>query len=387
MPKTASGTDVTVADGNYTALATLARIVRRDKKVFRLASHDRDVLFNGELYLASSGLEPTAVENREGTKVDEFEITAIFDNNVVDVEEISRGLFNYANVTLYTVFWPDPAKYSLVLERGRFGRVARASTGAFRFDVRSITERLQADLGRVMMPKCPFDLGDFEQNLGGCRVPAFPKDVVRSIAYVLGDFIKVRTLSAGDFSDYENRIYECVVAGTTSGSAPTFDTTVGNTTVDGGVTWEAFEAWTRHGVIATVTDRQTFALTVTEPRAIDGWFNLGSIFFETGNNALTGVEVKGWTSVGSLLTLALELPLTVQVGDKIRITPGCNKSRILHCVEKFAMPGTQRYSDGFARWHGGFDGIPGRAYLLQDVSKTSEENRTVKDASSAPWLT
>ncbi len=387
MPKTVSGTDVTVADGNYTALATLARIVRRDKQVFRLASHDRDVLFNGELYLASSGLEPTAVENREGTKVDEFEITAIFDNDVVDVEEISRGLFNYADVTLYTVFWPDPTKYSLVLERGRFGRVARASTGAFRFDVRSITERLQADLGRVMMPKCPFDLGDFEQNLGGCRVPAMPKDVLRNTAYVLGDFIKVRTLSVGDFADYENRIYECVVAGTTDSIEPTFDTTVGNTTVDDEVTWEAFEAWTRQGVVATVTDRQTFTVTVTEPRAIDGWFNLGSIFFETGNNALTGVEIKGWTSVGSLLTLALELPLTVQVGDKIRITPGCNKSRILHCVEKFAMPGTQRYSDGFARWHGGFDGIPGRAYLLQDVSKTSEENRTVKDTSSAPWLT
>jgi hypothetical protein len=237
-----------------------------------------------------------------------------------------------------------------------------------------------------MMPKCPFDLGDFEQNLGGCRVPAFPDDAARSTAYVLGDFVKVRTLAVGDFADYENRIYECIVAGTTSGTEPAFDTVVGNTTVDGSVTWKAFEAWTRHGVVATVTDKQTFAVTVTEPRAVDGWYNLGSIFFETGNNALTAVEIKGWTAAGSLITLALELPLSVQVGDKVRITPGCNKSRILHCVTKFAMPGTQRYSEGFARWHGGFDGIPGRAYLLQDVSKTSEETRTVSDPSSAPWL-
>jgi len=47
--------------------------------------------------------------------------------------------------------------------------------------------------------------------------------------YVLGDRIYAAT--------FDGNIYECIVAGTTGGAPPTFQTTLGATTTDGSVTW------------------------------------------------------------------------------------------------------------------------------------------------------
>jgi len=48
-------------------------------------------------------------------------------------------------------------------------------------------------------------------------------------AYVLGN----RVWAAA----FDGNIYECVVAGTSAGAPPTFNTNIGDTKVDGGVTW------------------------------------------------------------------------------------------------------------------------------------------------------
>lgn len=48
-------------------------------------------------------------------------------------------------------------------------------------------------------------------------------------AYTLGQRVYAVT--------FDGNIYECVVAGTSGGAPPTFNTNLGDTTVDGGVTW------------------------------------------------------------------------------------------------------------------------------------------------------
>lgn len=50
-----------------------------------------------------------------------------------------------------------------------------------------------------------------------------------STAYALGAFVRPTT--------YNSYIYECTTAGTSSASAPTWPTTIGNTVQDGSVTW------------------------------------------------------------------------------------------------------------------------------------------------------
>lgn len=153
---------------------------------------------------------------------------------------------------------------------------------------------------------------------------------------------------------WEDRIYECIVGGVTASSAPTYDTVVGNDTVDGTATFRATEAWTRVATIATVINQQNMTLTITEPRAVDDWFNHGLIFWETGNNAGTGMEIKDWTQTGDVLELFIPMRPEISVGDRVRLFPGCTRGFTV-CRDKF---------DNVINYRG-FPDIPGADFVAQ----------------------
>jgi uncharacterized phage protein (TIGR02218 family) len=86
--------------------------------------------------------------------------------------------------------------------------------------------------------------------------------------------------------------------------------------------------------VATVTDQQHFTITVTEPRAVDGWFVDGLVSFTSGENDGRSMEVKGWTQSTSAVALFLPMPRPVVVGDTLTIYPGCAKD-VPACRDKF----------------------------------------------------
>jgi hypothetical protein len=143
------------------------------------------------------------------------------------------------------------------------------------------------------------------------------------------------TVSMPTSADFENRIYACVVTGTTASEAPVYDPTVGAQTTDGGAVFEAEEAWSRSGLVTDVTDRAVFVAAVDEPRAIDGWFAGGVLTWEAGPNAGRSIEVKSWTQATGQLELFLPMGYAIESGDVFRIHPGCDK-RLETCIDRFA---------------------------------------------------
>jgi uncharacterized phage protein (TIGR02218 family) len=140
------------------------------------------------------------------------------------------------------------------------------------------------------------------------------------------DFGVVTTIGGEPTQDaYEDRYYECTVGGTTDVAQPVYDTTIGNTTTDGGADFIARDSWTRAAVVASTITNDQFTITVSEARAVDGWFNGGGFTFETGDNAGFTIEIRSWVQTGSVLTLFLPANFTIQVGDKLRLYPGCDK--------------------------------------------------------------
>lgn len=93
-------------------------------------------------------------------------------------------------------------------------------------------------------------------------------------------------------------------------------------------------SWYKDATIVTVTDRRTFTINVTEPRAVDDWFNLGAAVFQTGNNAGIAIEIKDWVQSTSELTLFLPTPYVPESGDTLKLFPGCDK-RLETCRTKF----------------------------------------------------
>lgn len=133
---------------------------------------------------------------------------------------------------------------------------------------------------------------------------------------------------------YENRYYQVTKAGTTDYYEVLYNTSVGSTTTDGTAQLRAYNAWTRHGEVATVTNNRQFTVTIDESRAVDDWFNYGLLTWETGNNAGYSIEVKDWVQSTNTVTIYLPAIYDVQVGDKFRMYAGCNKSDA-HCIGKF----------------------------------------------------
>ena len=90
--------------------------------------------------------------------------------------------------------------------------------------------------------------------------------------------MRVATGSGPGSAVYENRLYRCVVAGSTAAVGPVYGTTVGEQTTDGSAVFEAMEAWSRSGIVVDVIDSASFTAAIDEARSVDGWFAGGVLW-------------------------------------------------------------------------------------------------------------
>lgn len=345
-------------DGSVTSIATLWRIIRADGTIFYFTDHDQDVPFDGNIYSADTGYNRSAISSSADLSVDNLDVEGVFDSAQITKADIRSGLFDYAEVYVSLVNWADPdGDGQMKVRRGWFGEVQATQQGTYRAELRGMAQALQQNVLDHYQAECRTDLGSAQ-----CKVPIDPPVLGREEVLTLKEnggttYRRVVTDGGGSgYEQYENRVYQVTVAGTTAVSAPTYDTVIGNPTVDGTATLVAVDAWTREAVVASVTDNKNFSITVTESRAVDDWFRFGALRWETGNNAGATAEIKSWLQSGSDVVLYLDMPFTVAVADKMSLYPGCNKAwaGAGGCVAKF--------NNGIN--HRGFAFIPGEDEML-----------------------
>jgi hypothetical protein len=351
-----------------TTLTTCWEITRTDGTVIRLTELDvsinvptdtiGSISVGGGRYLSTAGFTRTAIDNAVGLNPDTLDISGLLNSNGIQKEDVRAGLYDGADLKVFVVNYEALADGVIALKRGRLGEVTLTGSGLFQTEVRSLSGILRKKLIEKTSPTCRALLGDSR-----CTVPINPDVIQRNTAYAVGSFVRV-PVTAGTTSEiYGNLIYECTVAGTTDSTQPSYDTTPGNTTVDGTATFKAYQAWTRHGSITSVTDRRVMVLNVTESRAVDDWFNGGILRFESGPNAGISMEVKDWDQSSNTVTLFLPMPFTPGVGNVFTISPGCLRTRTI-CKEKFAMAGSQNFANGNVINMRAEPDLPGRDFVL-----------------------
>lgn len=354
--------------GEATTITTCWEITRRDGVVIRLTELDVDltvpstsvagVSVGGGVYKSMVGFTRTAIENAVGLDADTVDINGVLNSEGVQKEDVRGGLFNGADLKIFAVNYRSLADGVLALKRGFLGEVVITSSNQFQSELRSLSSVLGRKLVEKTSPTCRALLGDAR-----CGVPVEPPIIERNTAYTVGDFVRV-VVAGGTLSDrFGNLIYECTGGGTTDGTQPTYDTDIGDTTTDGTATFRAYAAWTRHGSVATVTNKRQFTISLTEPRAVDDWFNLGRIYFESGPNVGLSMEIKDWVQSSGALTLFLPMPYTVGVGNAFTIRPGCDRTRPT-CRTKFAMAGSTNFADGNVINMRGEPDLPGRDFVM-----------------------
>jgi uncharacterized phage protein (TIGR02218 family) len=175
-----------------TTLATCWRVTRKDGQQFFFTDHDRNLAFDGNLYLASSGYSRSAIANDAGMAVDNLDVEGVLDHEQISEHDLRAGLFDHAEVHVFLVNWADLAQGKLRLRRGWFGEVHLTDQGLFRTELRGLTQALSVRIGELYSPECRADLGDHR-----CRVPIEAPVIIRGTAYAAGERVRVPTAMAG----------------------------------------------------------------------------------------------------------------------------------------------------------------------------------------------
>ncbi len=145
-------------DGGATTICRCWQLVRQDGKTFGFTDHDRDLDFGGQVYLAGSGMDASALESSTGLSVDNGQAVGALSAVGLQDSDIMAGRFDRAEVMQWLVNWDDVSVRTLVF-RGTLGEIRRGSS-AFEVELRSLAESLNQPLGRAYVPGCDATLGD-----------------------------------------------------------------------------------------------------------------------------------------------------------------------------------------------------------------------------------
>lgn len=363
MPTLSAGMSSHVADGT-TNLAICIRVDRTDGQSFFFTGLDTNITFATNVYKAATAVNRTQIAKDSTFAVDNVDITGILDSNEITEDDLRRGIFDNAEIRVFEVNYLDPDGLADIKHmRGKFGEVVLTQKGIFRTEIRSMFQPMVQNIVQSRQPACRSDFGDPDR----CGFPVWPAEVVVSTAYVVGEHVLVRDpifngQSPRSVTFYQDRAFECVTAGTTAGTTPLYDLTIGNDTTDGTAVFRARQFRTKAVTISEVIDRVTFKVTELTPNTTfpDDEFSGGQIFFESGLNDQKTMEVKQYqaddgVTIEQIIEMYMPLPFDPVVGDTARIYPGCFKRRQEDCVDKFD-------------WGVNFDGdpdIPGSDFLTR----------------------
>ena len=134
------------------------RVTRKDGVAYGFTDHDRDLAFDGAVFKASSGMTARALQQSTGLSVDNSETVGALSDAAVEERDLAAGRFDGAEVRAWLVNWADTGQ-RIEQFRGSFGEISRAG-GAFKAELRGLTDQLNQPQGRIFQRNCAAILGD-----------------------------------------------------------------------------------------------------------------------------------------------------------------------------------------------------------------------------------
>lgn len=255
-------------DGDATTTCVLLRIEPVDPRfpTYGVTSLDRDVFYDGLLYLAAVGTQPTSLQGESNLGVDNAESSSLLPEFDIPVSEadLRAGAYDFANFWMGLVNWEDLTQGHVTLREGTIGQVTIDDDGL------SFVNELRGKSAELKQSVC-------EKDSLTCRA-------------TFG--------SQPEGSPIEGPIerYPCG-----------FDAT--SLLESGTVTGVGLEN------TLTFTSSGSFTQDSLKP---------GIVFWVTGLNSGRTHEVDTNTAAGEI-TLAHETDYPIQIGDQLLYRPDCSK--------------------------------------------------------------
>ena len=310
MSKTVSGATEANIGVNNNLVSCIFVQQRVSGRIQTFVGHDKDLTKdlgdgNGALvYAAASSFLQTAISSTGTFSVDNLEIEGIIDSTAFSLDDIDAGKYDRATIKMFLLDWTDVSLDPIKLRRGTVGDITTAEK-SFQAQLRGMLQRYTEEIVELYSPSCRVDLGSVR-----CGERMDPPAWTASTAYTVREPRDTITGSVVKPSSFNDRHFKCTIAGTSGTSEPSWNTTVGGTTVDGGVTWTTIRARTIEITVDAITDNRVFTIIYTGD-APDAFLLGGLAKVLDGENTGVNVEVKNWVLSANTLTLFLPLPLEI----------------------------------------------------------------------------
>lgn len=142
-----------------TTTATCWKLHLKNGNVLGFTDLDEDLIIDSVRYLANSGAGASAVSKENNLAEDNYEVKSIIDNELISKDDILRGDYDDAEVTMFLVNYEDPNQGLLIISRGYIGNI-NVKDNSFLAEIKPISSKLNAPLTRIYSPNCDAEFGD-----------------------------------------------------------------------------------------------------------------------------------------------------------------------------------------------------------------------------------
>jgi len=182
-------------DTGASSLCRCWQVTRRDGPVQGFTDHDRDLIFDGTVFRANTGLNAAAMQQSTGLSVDNSQAVGALSDFGLTEADISAGKYDRAEVLAWLVNWAD-VNQRLLQFRGTLGEIRR-SGAVFEAELRGLTEALNTVQGRAYHRKCAAVLGDaacgFDLDVPGYATEVAVETVVGKGGFAFANMVDFDT--------------------------------------------------------------------------------------------------------------------------------------------------------------------------------------------------
>lgn len=187
-------------DGGTTTTCRVWRVTRRDGVVLGFTDHDCDLLIDGVVHRAGSGLTARALQQGTGLAVDNTEAAGALSDAAISEADLTAGRYDAAEVRIWLVNWADGTQRA-ELFRGSLGEVVRLGA-EFRAELRGLSEALNQPVGLAYTRGCQAVLGDGRCGFDTMQAGYFTERVVEEVD------AERRVFRFADFGGFDDRWFE-----------------------------------------------------------------------------------------------------------------------------------------------------------------------------------
>lgn len=140
-------------------LCKIWRIERADGTVLRFTEHDRDLVVDGETFLATASFDPSAIKVNADLSVSDMDVQGAFDSPYITAEDLLAGRYNGATIWVAECLWDNVAAGKDIQKFGWLGNV-KEEGGRFVAELLGPERILNRNILRLYTVACAWTLGD-----------------------------------------------------------------------------------------------------------------------------------------------------------------------------------------------------------------------------------